>query len=300
MKNKKLTFFTNRFFVMFCNKCFCELSNSSDCDGSDVYITICSHVFCSSCARSCFTSSSSLSCPICHTPLSLPQDSSPGDIAKSQCPAFSSDCSDEKALVPLVLQHLCGLDPTLLFFAAEKASEFWLYQQRVSEGRSATTRDEAMHKTTEELRTAKTEIAELRGALEAEQRKTELAVAECREQQRRAEELKGQVVELTQQKTKLAALYGAMKAQHTSPGQVGNKENGLFGKERKRPEFTGFVRQASERERGVTSSFFGVRKIKGIESQPAEKKRKEEKGSVLTKWDKILDFGATSVKKEKK
>ena len=64
-------------------------------------------------------------------------------------------------------------------------------------------------------------------------------------------------------------------------------------RERKRPEGT-------VRMRGMTSGFFGGRDREEIVGQPPEKRGREQKVSVLTKWDKILDFRTASEKKKEK
>ena len=161
-------------------------------------------------------------CPVCDTPLTLPDGPrSQGTVFQSHCPAVrraeaagADTSSSERDIVPLVMQRLCGFDPGTLLLMAQKAAEFWLYQQRFGAEQRAGALAQQAAQAQGAAQAAEARAAELQGALEAEQRKTALVMEECEEQRSRADDLQEKIVELTRQKRKLAELYSALKARH--------------------------------------------------------------------------------------
>ena len=231
---------------MICNLCLKPLATLEGDAG--VFITVCSHVFCAQCARTSFaaqaeesavaddeapgtaepsSSSSSSSrhaalvlCPVCDTPLTIPDGAEGhGTVFQSHCPAVrraetGAPC-DERDIVPLVMQRLCGFDPGTLMLMAQKAAEFWLYQQRFGEEQRAGTLAQQAARAQDAAQAAEAKAAELQCALQAEQRKTALVMEECEEQRSKADDMQEKIVELTRQKRKLTELYNALKARHS-------------------------------------------------------------------------------------
>lgn len=233
--------------AMICNLCLKPLATLEGDAG--VFITVCSHVFCAQCARTSFaaqaeesavaddeapgtaepssSSSSSSSrhaalvlCPVCDTPLTIPDGAEGhGTVFQSHCPAVrraetGAPC-DERDIVPLVMQRLCGFDPGTLMLMAQKAAEFWLYQQRFGEEQRAGTLAQQAARAQDAAQAAEAKAAELQCALQAEQRKTALVMEECEEQRSKADDMQEKIVELTRQKRKLTELYNALKARHS-------------------------------------------------------------------------------------
>ena len=162
-------------------------------------------------------------CPVCDTPLTIPDGTQGhGTVFQSHCPAVrwaetagTRAPGDERDIVPLVMQRLCGFDPGMLLLMAQKAAEFWLYQQRFGAEQRADALAQQAARAQGEAQAAAAKAAELQCALQAEQRKTALVMEECEEQRSRADDMQAKIVELTRQKRKLTELYSALKTRHS-------------------------------------------------------------------------------------
>ena len=162
-------------------------------------------------------------CPVCDTPLTIPDGiRDQGTVFQSRCPAFrashvgddSISPIEDKDIVPVVMQYLCGFDPAALMFMAQKAAEFWMYQQRFTEEQSSTALMQQANKAKDDAQAAQMKLTEVQNNLQAEQRKTALVMEECEEQRSKADDMQEKIVELTRQKRKLTELYNSLKARH--------------------------------------------------------------------------------------